>query len=446
MTNRFFQLLAFSFILLTIACSPAARIGKIVKKDVLTDSSLCNAHVGISIYDSEKKEFLYNYQGEKYFVPASNTKLFTTYAGLKFLGDSITGIKYAENDTAVFIIPTGDPGFLHPDFTRQPVLDFLSRQTKPVYIDDSHWESSPLGIGWDWDDYNYAYSPERSPFPAYGNLIKWIQQIEKSIDPFTGDTVIEKNVSTRPQISWDVNFNTSDASRFRVNRDRDKNVYFISLGGNQDTEINVPYVTNGVEGLIEILAEEYNIILHKGKLPAGLPLTELHTWHIDSLLKPFMHRSDNLYGEQIMLMISEQVFGKMNERLAIDTVLKSSLSGIPHLPRWNDGSGLSGSNLFTPHSIIFLLDKMQSEFGMDRLKGIIATGGEGTIRNFYHDQKGAIYAKTGTLSGVVTLSGYLYTRKNKLLYFSVLVNNHRGNATAIRRTVESFLQQVYHSN
>jgi D-alanyl-D-alanine carboxypeptidase/D-alanyl-D-alanine-endopeptidase (penicillin-binding protein 4) len=43
---------------------------------------------------------------------------------------------------------------------------------------------------------------------------------------------------------------------------------------------------------------------------------------------------------------------------------------------------------------------------------------------------------------VLALSGFLYTKKNKMLIFSVLVNNHNGNATAIRRKVESFLVNI----
>jgi serine-type D-Ala-D-Ala carboxypeptidase/endopeptidase (penicillin-binding protein 4) len=85
---------------------------------------------------------------------------------------------------------------------------------------------------------------------------------------------------------------------------------------------------------------------------------------------------------------------------------------------------------------------MKNEFGMERIKVILPTGGEGTISNYYKADSGYIYAKTGTLSGVVALSGFLYTKKNKLLIFSVLVNNHRADAGDIRRAVERFLEGV----
>ncbi|HPG12484.1 MAG TPA: D-alanyl-D-alanine carboxypeptidase, partial [Chitinophagaceae bacterium] len=99
-------------------------------------------------------------------------------------------------------------------------------------------------------------------------------------------------------------------------------------------------------------------------------------------------------------------------------------------------------NLFTPQDIVFILNKMNNEFGMDRIKEILPTGGEGTISNYYKTDSGYIYGKTGTLSGVVSFSGFLYTRKGKLLIFSTLVNNHNNSATEIRKAIEKFLQGI----
>jgi D-alanyl-D-alanine carboxypeptidase/D-alanyl-D-alanine-endopeptidase (penicillin-binding protein 4) len=85
---------------------------------------------------------------------------------------------------------------------------------------------------------------------------------------------------------------------------------------------------------------------------------------------------------------------------------------------------------------------MKNEFGMDRIKLIFPTGNEGTLTNYYKAENGYMFAKTGTLSGVVCLSGFLYTKKNTLLIFSVLVNNHNSSATAVRRAVEKFVEGI----
>ena len=155
-----------------------------------------------------------------------------------------------------------------------------------------------------------------------------------------------------------------------------------------------------------------------------------------------MHRSDNFFAEQSLLMVSNELLGVMNDDKIIDTLLKTDFKDLPQKPRWVDGSGLSRYNLFTPQYFIAILDKMKNEFGMERIKIIFTTSGEGTLNNFYKSDSGSIYAKTGTLSGVVALSGFLYTKKNKLLLFSVLVNNHQASTAAVRRAVERFLQGV----
>src|SRR5688572_30171772 len=68
-----------------IACSTQHQVSKTVKSSVLQDSIFHHAHVGISLYDASNNKYIYTYQGDKYFVPASNTKLITCYAAMKYL-------------------------------------------------------------------------------------------------------------------------------------------------------------------------------------------------------------------------------------------------------------------------------------------------------------------------------------------------------------------------
>jgi len=146
--------------------------------NLLDNPALRSAHVGVLVYDDSLKKDIAAFQEEKYFVPASNTKLFSLYAGMKYLGDSLVGIRYEENDTALFVFPSGDPSLLHPDYLEQPVVDFLKKTQKKIYIVDSAWQEEPNGRGWGWDEYNDDYSVERSLLPVYGNFIRWTQQKE----------------------------------------------------------------------------------------------------------------------------------------------------------------------------------------------------------------------------------------------------------------------------
>ena len=155
-----------------------------------------------------------------------------------------------------------------------------------------------------------------------------------------------------------------------------------------------------------------------------------------------MHRSDNFFAEQTLLMVSNKLLGIMSDDKIIDSILQTDFKDLPQRPRWADGSGLSRYNLFTPQDFVSILNKMKNEFGMERIKVIFPTGGEGTISSYYKADSSFIYAKTGTLSGVVALSGFLYSKKGKLLIFSTLINNHQSSSVAVRRAVEKFLQGI----
>ena len=72
--------------------------------------------------------------------------------------------------------------------------------------------------------------------------------------------------------------------------------------------------------------------------------------------------------EQTLLMVSHVLLGQMNEQLLIDSLLKTVYKELPQRPRWVDGSGLSRYNLFSPEDFVWLLNKLQQEFGMERMK------------------------------------------------------------------------------
>ena len=171
MRNLFFLALAIASLL--FACSPARKIGSSARQNVLNDAALQTAHVGISIYDAGAGKYVYNYQGDKYFVPASNTKIPTCYAAMKYLGDSLVGARLSlAEDSALEIYPAGDPTFLHPDFVHQPLFKEI-KKFKTIRWNLNGWQAKRWGSGWSWNDYDASYMAERSPFPVYGNVIRF---------------------------------------------------------------------------------------------------------------------------------------------------------------------------------------------------------------------------------------------------------------------------------
>jgi len=92
------------------------------------------------------------------------------------------------------------------------------------------------------------------------------------------------------------------------------------------------------------------------------------------------------------------------------------------------------------------LNKMKQEINWNRITAIFPTGNTGTLNGYYKNYVGKIYAKTGTLSNHVALSGFIKTNSGKELIFSVLVNSHQTAASNIRRAVEAFLTDIIEKN
>jgi D-alanyl-D-alanine carboxypeptidase/D-alanyl-D-alanine-endopeptidase (penicillin-binding protein 4) len=421
---------------LTTSCSISKKISKQANTILFQDSIISHGHIGISIYEPATGKYWYNYQAEKYFIPASNTKLFSLYAGMKYLKDSLPAFKYFEDKDAIMIEPTGDPTFLHPDYKTQRAFSFLKQKNKPVVILNNNFRTTALGFGWPWDDYTSDYTVERNALPIYGNLIKWVQIKEKSSQNQQEGNI----VFSEPDVNWKVNFSDDTSSNnFDVDRTPGENIYKITFGKERKREIQIPFVTKGVETAAELLKDTLNLPVNTISSSGNNNFNTFYSQPSDSLFTIMMHRSDNFFAEQTLLMASNEKLGYMSDRKMIDYLLNNDLKDSPQKPRWVDGSGLSRYNLFSPKDFIYILQKLKNDFGFERLKMILPTGGTGTLSSLYKKDGGYIFAKTGTLSNHVALSGFLITKKDKLLIFSILPGNFMGSAIPVRKAIEKFL-------
>ena len=129
--------------------------------------------------------------------------------------------------------------------------------------------------------------------------------------------------------------------------------------------------------------------------------------------------------------------------------MEDYLDILPQEPQWVDGSGLSRYNMFTPKSIIRLLEAIDEEYANDsNLFHLLPAGGEsGTISNWYAPQgkrkEPYVYAKTGTLSNNHSLSGYLLTNSGKKLYFSFMNNHYIGSSSKVKKEMDKVLWYIH---
>src|SRR6056297_3217928 len=127
---------------------------------------------GFVLYDPAADSVLHDRDGDKYFTPASNTKILTLYASLNTLPDTWASLKYEVRNDTLFFHGTGDPAFLNPNFDFNGAYDFLAGRDEVLVYDDSNYNDEHFGSGWSWNWYPAAYAPEKSPFPMYGNMMR----------------------------------------------------------------------------------------------------------------------------------------------------------------------------------------------------------------------------------------------------------------------------------
>ena len=461
----YFLLLNFSFSLFLSSCSVSKQINKQANTILLNDTAISTGHIGISIYEPATNTYWYNYNATKNFIPASNTKLFTLYAGMKYLGDSLVAARLQNNRSDITIYPSGDPTFLNAEFEFQPLATIL-KSFKTIYINNNNWKADALGNGWAWNDYNDSYMAERSSFPIYGNLIEF--SLKNGSLGVSNKTI---QILSGEGLDFDPETKKISSDKFIIERSYGNNDFYIKKARFPFRKNSIPFKTDP-EFIADLLKDTLNsedVTFYTSSSqespdtfakPISQPIKNqeiekvvlrpetkslkytIHSQPSDSLFKPMMHRSDNFFAEQTLLMASNEHLGYMSDEKIIDTILNSDLKDIPQKPRWVDGSGLSRYNLFTPQSFVYILNKMKNEFGWERIKNILATGGTGTLSSYYKKDSSFIYAKTGTLSNNCALSGYLITKKGKFLIFSVLANNYQSGATPVRRAVEKFIEGI----
>lgn len=381
---------------------------------------------GFVLYDPSTDKTLVNYDGAKYFTPASNTKLFTFYSTYRTFKDSVKSLAYYQTNDSLIIKGTADPSFWY-GFDTEKTHSFLKNSTDTIYLVDAHIDDPVYGPGWSWDDFETYYMPEKSLFPVHSNLVN----------------IKVEGGSVQSEPAYFSNF-IEVVDSIQYTRDFYTNTFYRPKQG--DFSTTVPFRTSNavvVELLKERLQKEVVLIPNK-----AYPFSYFYGMHYDELLKQMMVVSDNFIAEQLMLQVAKETTGIYSVQKGIAYVLENYLADLPQPPRWVDGSGLSRYNLFSPEDMVHLLTKMYREIPLDKLLSFFPVGGQsGTLTNWYTiDGAPFVYAKSGSLSNNYNLSGYLRAKSGKILIFSFMNNHYTKKTADIKKEMEFILKDIYYTN
>jgi D-alanyl-D-alanine carboxypeptidase/D-alanyl-D-alanine-endopeptidase (penicillin-binding protein 4) len=172
------------------------------------------------------------------------------------------------------------------------------------------------------------------------------------------------------------------------------------------------------------------------------PWQTIHSAPLDTVLRHMMHESNNLLAEQLLLICADQRFDQLKEELVIQDMLGNSLANVNPVPRWVDGSGLSRYNLISPGGLALVLRRMWQTQPQDKLFFYFpAPGGTGTLKDW--PDNSSWVGKTGSMSGVMCLSGYLKSKTGKVLIFSFMHNNFAGSNRSLKVEMQRILQLIH---
>lgn len=402
-----------------------------------------NSFTGFMLYDPATGHILYSQHADKYFTPASNTKIFTLYTATQFLGDSLPLLNYQLKADSLFFWGTGNPSFLHHHLPQDDrALSFLKQHQGPLIYSDHNFRDKHFGPGWAWDDYTYAFQTEKSSLPLFGNVVLFSRDsTDTSPSMEVSPSYFKQAIAPDPSFYEAAPYFRREASHNHFTHNQ------LALSATE-YQIEKPFITSP-ELVARLLADtlkrpvEWRTlrdveILDKLSLQVPFP---------DTIYQLLMKESDNFTAEQLLLMCSDRKLGFLQTDTLIQLAKKELYADAPDELLWYDGSGLTRYNMFTPRTVVHVLQKLWKTFPEHWLFSIFPGGGEaGTISEWYGNGKEAyVYAKTGTLRNKHCLGGYLLTDSGKTLIFSFMHNNFPTGSSPLKEEMEKVLLWIKQS-
>lgn len=408
--------------------------------DAVLESSEGAKHAfwGIQIASLKDAGTLYQRNGDRFFVPASNTKLFTTALALTRLGPDhrFHTMVVADETGDLRLVGGGDPTLTLRDietFADSVVAAGIRRVNGDIVGDDTAYIWQPYGPGWGNDDPLWEYGAPVSALIVNDNSFALTVTPLLSLRPPFEYFTIDNRVDADPLAARHISVERAPGSRqLRISG----NLPPGSTPASELLAIDDPalyaaaffYDTLSRRG---IAIHGRPVARHRLEpaetaSSAGRPLAERTSPPLIEILRTTDKVSQNLYAELMLRAVGK---GSLRAGLAEMQAFLSGAGVAPSEYSLHDGSGLSRLNVVTPAAVVKLLRFMYQSLNRDDWISLLPIGGEdGTLAGRFdkNPQARRIRAKTGTLTHVSALSGYLDPFSQNPRVFSIFVNNYEA--------------------
>lgn len=470
---------------LMAATAHAASLAKEIDRLLAASPAAKTAFWGIDVVDLASGRTLYQLNADHYFVPASNTKLFTTALALSRLGPGFTFETRVLTDAApdaagriagpLRLIGGGDPNLsgralpyrMNPpkadpltaieELAEQVVARGVKRVLGDIIGDDTWYAWQPYAVGWGIDDPESDDGPPVSALTVNDNIFTLTVQPGRRAGDLAALTLspaiefyrIDNRVRTGPV-----------GSERRIRYSRVPGSFDLHLWGEIPARGKEVELLLGVEDPARYAAMALRRALEERGVVVDGEAAARHAWPGDTVeaaeglelarrvsapliedLRVTDKVSQNLHAELALRAVGKARRGSGSFEAGLDE-MKAFIgeAGIaPDAYTFSDGSGLARLNLVTPSAVMKLLRHMYTGPLRDDWLSLLPVGGQdGTLSTRFGDSPGAgrVHAKTGSLSHVSALSGYIQRTDGRWVAFSILVNNYRAPAVEVRGVMD----------
>lgn len=482
--NLVFSMIALMLALLILS-QPAWAQNVALSPEIIQtieNSRANNAFWSVIVRDTTGK-ILEGHNFNKQVRPASNLKLLTSAAILDELGSQyqyttrVYGRGYQEGDTwhgDIIIRGVGDPSisgkFYHKDRLHVLQKFFSALHSKGIRnIDgnlignDAFFDDQPYPEGWSWQDLSFYYGVEISALSFNNNAVDLTVYAQGEVGdtpyiewfPFDTDYVkfVNEQVITPQETEYDefyrrrLGTNTiilrSKLPKNYVEKEslsiKNASLFFLDTFKKylEDGDISVNGHIFASDKLLDWNQEDYKVLAKHTSVPVA------------KLLQQINKESDNFYTEMLLkTMAAEHFDAPGSTELGISLVknFAASMKMDTSKVELVDGSGMAPSTLLNVEGLSRMLVEMRDhpEFEIYK-KSLSKAGVDGSLEHRFKNSPllGKVYGKTGYVSGVRSLSGYMDASSGQMLTFSIVTNNYLEETSYIDYIHEQILKKIY---
>ncbi len=431
----------------TQTCSLAESTDKVITKSGINKSS-----IAVSVRDIKTGKTLFALNQNQPMIPASTLKLVTLYVSLDTLGkdyEFVSGLyKTADND--LYLKTGADPHFSSSGLKDMIKTAMAKKIVSPknFYIDDFITDGQEWGEGWQWDDDLNPLMPKFSSYNIDRNLLGVV------VTPTGENSPANITTSKFYPITFMNLVITGKTNDIKISRNNHISPDIITAQGTVNKQTVIPIPVNNPKRYYMIRLEEavrdakmdfYGDFKRK-KTPKNVYTVYEYKTPVSDIIPDILLESSNLSAESVFkvagakyanntgsLANSQEMFNAYCKKAGINN------SDI----KITDGSGVSKNNIMTADFMTNFLVNIAKKEDFKDFKNQMATSSQGTLSNRMLYFKDNIRAKTGTLSDVSAIAGYITTRNGKEVAFDIMINNPKVKNQDKKILEEHILRTIY---